>query len=107
MLSIDWSRFDELKHFTFEFIDSVVAAQQAASRIAENQMVVQLLRLLHALLLNGFYTASEITGIIPALLEVLDGRDDTVSAQESARARYQQKRTSKHDTVLMMESKLW
>ena len=71
--SPDWSQFDHLKTFTLEYISSFYGGQRA-TMIAQNRMVLELVRLVHELIVTGFYRSSELSEIVMPMMQLLDGR---------------------------------
>ena len=105
---VQWSAFDALKSCALEWFSGF--ERQVATQVDENTMMLQLLRLVHALVQSGFYTSGQISSFVPTLVRVLDGRLDRVGLQregERADLRYGRHKTSMCDTVVIMESKVW
>ena len=108
MLDIDWNRFDRFKEYLFRYISRF--HHQTATAIHENRMVLALLKAGYHLLRCGFYTSAEVVNVIPTLLRVLDGTGDHVGLQpkgEASTARYKVRVSTKVDTLVIMECKLW
>ena len=107
VLDIDWKRFNGLKAFVLEYVSRFF--DQTATRIKENEMVLQQLQLLYYLIQGGFYTSDEVTEIRAPLLSLLDGRGDKVglTPNEAPTDRYKQWKTLKCDTVVIMNCKSW
>lgn len=101
---IDFERFEELEDFTMSHVRNFV--QQDAREIGKNLLVIQLLRLLMAMIQMGFVTTFELVPMLPVLLGILDGREDVVGENAEAEERYQIKRNKKVDTLVLMECKL-
>ena len=105
-LRVDWARFDDLKSFIANSL-AKYATIQRATRIQENRMTLELLKLLYHLLMAGFYESDEVGKILPVLLEALDGRQDRVGGAHDDSDRYMKIKTIRMDTVSIMECKLW
>jgi len=105
-VDISWDQFNPLKAFIARHIGRYFKMDAAA--YGENRLVLELLRTLHALLKLGFYFSSELAPLLPTLLGLLDGRDDTVGPQDkgSSGKRYRRKVTIHVDTVAIMDCKL-
>ena len=104
----DWARFNDLKEFAIKFLGSY--SRQVGTKIKENKMVLELLKLVRSLLLMGFYKAAELDGVVTPLLKLLDGREDVTGldglhADKNPRARYLKKATIKCNTLLIMDVK--
>lgn len=103
----DWEQFDHLKLFAIQWIQQHEV--QNATKIRANAMTLELAKLIHDLILGGFYKSSELAAILPPLIGLLDGRGDVVgkdsdgSSAEDPSARYEKEATIHCDTVLLME----
>ncbi|KAL1529829.1 hypothetical protein AB1Y20_000761 [Prymnesium parvum] len=100
----DFDQFDELEHFCISHISKFVV--QDARKVGQNQMVIELLKVLFDLISYGFVTSNELIPMMPVFLALLDGRDDTVSDLEDKKERYNVKKNSQVDTLVLMECKL-
>jgi hypothetical protein len=83
LIITDWSRYDDLKSFALRYISMFY--RQNATELAENAMILELVKLLHELVKTGFYRASELAGVVGPLLKLLDGRNDTMVWKGRAR----------------------
>ena len=106
-----WSRFDGLKRYALSYLMGFTAGD--AHRIAQNKMVLELVRVVHTLIGCGFYRAVELESMIEPVLRLLDGRRDVVGLDvdpgdgldKDRRARYARRATIAYDTVVIMEAK--
>lgn len=104
--SPDWTQFNELKTFAISFISR--HPSQKATMIQTNFMILELVKLMHALVLTGFFRSSELVDVIGPLLSLLDGRHDTTGrASDGPTARYDRETTVTVNTVVIMECKEW
>ena len=105
--SPNWTQYNELKDFAIAFVSAHQKGQNAKNK-EENAMILELVRLVHALILTGFYKSSELVEIIGPLLNLLDGRQDVTGREgDSSMARYEKETTVTVNTVVIMECKEW
>lgn len=107
-IHIDWHQFDGLKDFVGSYL-SRHAHRQVATAILQNRMSLELMQLLHSLVDMGFYTSTEVAGLLPNLLNALDGTSDRVglAGSEAPTERYKRITTIRCNTVDIMQAKLW
>ena len=100
----DWSQFNALKAFAIGYISK--HPSQNGKKIATNYMILELVKLMHALINTGFYKSVELGAVIGPLLSLLDGRQDvTGRPSDGVYARYEPETTITINTVVMMQCK--
>ena len=75
-LQIDWTQFSDVKRYIMFRIRHIRA--QVASQLLENRMTLEMVQTLYRLVEAGFYELQELEELRVPLLQMLDGRGDSL-----------------------------